>query len=166
VAGESTPEPEPAIDAERLAAEPELKPDPLLAQPQRGVEAAADQDLGQVGIAAILGQPAHIVEILLLGIGADIDMAQLVLADIGNEPSEVVKAVIDDAKRAAGKSRVAAPRLFRGDFQHQHAGAVLARRQCSAGRGIAGADDDDVAVFAPDAFHGLILARPSFSGAE
>ena len=70
--------------------------------------------------------------------------------------------MVDDAERAAGKGRIAAARLFGGDFEHQYARPLLARRQCGAGRGIAGPDDDDVELFAPDRFHGLILRETSF----
>jgi hypothetical protein len=46
-----------------------------------GVALALVNDLAavdQVGVAAVLGQPAHIAEILLLGISAEVDLAQLV----------------------------------------------------------------------------------------
>ncbi len=157
VAGEPAPEFELAVDPERLAAETELEAHAFAAHPHPGLEAAADQDLGHVGVAAVLGQPAHIVEILLLGVGAEIDVPELGLVHVGDEAREVLAAVIDDAERAAGEGRVAGARLFGGDFQHQHAGAVLMRRQGGAGRGIAGPDDDDVELFAPDGFHGSIL---------
>jgi hypothetical protein len=116
-----------------------------------------DQDLGHVRVAAVLGQPAHIVEILLLGVGAEIDVPELGLVHVGDQSREVLAAVIDDAERAAGEGRVAGARLFGGDLQHQHPRPVLARRQGGAGRGIAGPDDDDVELFAPGYFHGSIL---------
>ena len=108
------------------------------------VEALRDQDFGQVGVAAVFGEPADIVVILLVGVGADIDIGQLVVADVGDQPREIVEAVIDDAPGAAGKGRIAAAPVLRRDFQHQHRGAVLLRRQRGAGRRVAGADDDHV----------------------
>src|SRR6202007_2985964 len=74
-----------------------------------------------------------------------------------------VKAVIDDAEGAAGKGGVAGALVFGGDFEHPHPGAVLARRQRRASGGIAGPNDDDVELFAPACFHGLILREASFS---
>ncbi len=159
MAGEPAPEFELAVDPERLPAEAELKTHPLAAHPHPSLEAAADQDLGHVRVAAVLGQPAHIVEILLLGVGAEIDVPELGLVHVGDQAREILAAVIDDAERAAGKRGVSAARLLGGDLQHQHAGTVLARRQGGAGRGIAGADDDDVELFAPGYFHGSILCR-------
>src|SRR5580704_15144587 len=99
MAGEAAPELELAADLERLAAEPQLEAHALLAHPDAGVEALRDQDLGQVGVAAVFGEAPHIVVILLGGVGADIDVLQLVAADVGNQPGEVVEAVIDDPER-------------------------------------------------------------------
>ena len=99
VAGEPAPELEFAVDLERLAAEPELEAHALLAHPHAGLEALGDQDLGQVGVAAVFGQPPDVVVILLLGVGADIDIRELVLADVGDQLRQIVEAVIDDAAR-------------------------------------------------------------------
>ena len=154
MAGEPAPELELAVDPERLAAEPQLKAHALLAHPQPGVKAPRDQNLGQVGVAAVFGQPADIVVILFLGIGADIDIGEFVVADVGDQPGEVVEAVIDDAPGAAGKRRIAAAPVLRRDLQHQHSGAPLARRKCGTGRGIAGPDHDHVELFAAGDVHG------------
>src|SRR5947199_225612 len=59
MAGEPAPELELTVDPKRLAAEPELKAHPFLAHTHRCLEAPPDQDLGQVRVAAILSQPAH-----------------------------------------------------------------------------------------------------------
>ncbi len=144
VAGQPAPELELAVDAKRLPPEPQLEAHPLLAHPHAGLEALRYQDFGQVRVAAVFGKPADIVVILFLGVGADIDIFQLVVADVGNEPREVVEAVIDDAPGAAGKGRIAAAPVLRRDLQHQHRGAVLPGRQRGAGRRVAGPDDDDV----------------------
>src|SRR5205807_3576893 len=77
MAGEPAPEFELAIDLKGLSAEAELKAHPLLAHPHAGVEAAGDQDLGQIRVAAVFGQAADIVVILLGGVGADIDIGEL-----------------------------------------------------------------------------------------
>src|SRR5580658_2889599 len=75
--GEPAPELELAVDLERLAAEPELKPHTLFAHPAAGLEAPGDEDFGEVGVGAPLGEPADIVVILLGGVGADIDVASV-----------------------------------------------------------------------------------------
>jgi hypothetical protein len=161
MAGEAAPEFELAVDPKRLPAEAELEAHALAAHPHPGLETAADQDLGHVRVAAVLGQASHIVEILLLGVGAEIDVAELGLAHVGDQPGEILGAVIDDAERAAGEGGVAGACLLGRDFEHQHPGAVFVRRQGGAGRGVAGADDDDVDGFAPvdSGRHGSILYR-------
>jgi hypothetical protein len=78
-----------------------------------------------------LGQPAHIVEILFFGIGPDIDIAELVVTDVGNEPREVVEAVIDDAERAASKGRVA-PRASSGAISSISTRAPFSRADSAA----------------------------------
>ena len=103
-----------------------------------------DQEFRQIGVAAVFGQPSDIVEILLGGVGADIDVLQFLIVDVGDQLREVVETVIDDPEGAAGKGGIAAAPMLRRDFQLQHRGAVFRRRQRGAGRGIAGADDDDV----------------------
>ena len=144
VAGEPAPELEFSIHLERLAAEAQLKPHAFGAHPLAGLEALGDEDFGEVGVGAVFGQPPDVVVILLGGVGADIDVCELVVAHVGDEGREVVEAVIDDAERAAGKRRIAAGRVLRRDLQHQHRGAVLPRRQGRAGRRIAGPDDDHI----------------------
>src|SRR5579872_1054626 len=144
VACQAAPELEFAVDIERLAVEAELKPDTLFAHPAPGLKAAGDEEFGEVGVGAPFGEAADIVVILLGGIGADIDIAELMLADVGDELRQIVEAVIDDAERPAGKGRVAARRLLRRNLQHQHRGAVFLGAERGAGRRVAGADDDDV----------------------
>ena len=111
-------------------------------------------------VAAILGHPAHVVEIFFLGVGADFDIAKLVVADVGDQPGEVVKAVIDHPKGAAGKAGIAAARLFGGDLEHQHPRTRFARRQCGTGRSVAGPDHDHVELFASRDVHDSLL-RPT-----
>src|SRR5207247_2081230 len=129
MAGEPAPELEFAVNAKCLAAKAQLKAHALLAHPPGGVEASCDQDLAEVGVAAIFGEAPDIIEILLGGVGADIDILQFVIIDVGDQLREVVKAVIDDAEGAAGKGGIAAAPMLRRNFQLQHRGAVFLRRQ-------------------------------------
>src|SRR5205823_8128289 len=96
MAGKPAPELELAVNPERLAPEPQLKAHALLAHPPGRVEASRNQDFAEVGVAAILGEPPDIVEILLGGVRADIDILQFVVVDVRYQLREVVKAVIDD----------------------------------------------------------------------
>ena len=158
MAGQPAPELELAVDLERLAPEPQLKAHALLAHPQPGRVAPGDQDLGQVGVAAVFGEPPDIVVILLLGVGPDIDSGEFVVADVGDEAGQVVEPVIDDAPRPAGKRRIAAAPVLGRNLQHQHRGAALLRRQRRASRRIAGADDDHIML---GDVHPFTLHRPS-----
>src|SRR5205814_6592499 len=81
MAGEPAPELEFAVNAKCLAAKAQLKAHALLAHPPGGVEASCDQDLAEVGVAAIFGEAPDIIEILLGGVGADIDILQFVIID-------------------------------------------------------------------------------------
>src|SRR5204863_3462862 len=103
MASKPAPELELAVDPERLAPEPQLKAHALLAHPPGRVEASRNQDFAEVGVAAIFGEPPDVVEILLGSVGADIDILQFVVVDVGDQLREIVKAVIDDAEGATGK---------------------------------------------------------------
>jgi hypothetical protein len=142
--GEPAPELELAVDAKRLPAKPQLKAHALLAHPPGGLEAFCDQDFAEIGVAAIFGEAPDIVEILLGGVGPDIDILQFVVVNVGDELRQIVEAVIDDAERAARKGGIAAPPVLGRNFELQYRGAVFLGRQRGAGRRIAGADDDDV----------------------
>ena len=73
MAGQTAPELEFAIDLEGLAPEGGLEAHAVAAKPDAGLEAVADQDLGEVGIATVFGEATHVVEILRFGVAAEID---------------------------------------------------------------------------------------------
>ena len=144
VARQAAPELELAVDLEGLAAKRRLKSHTVLAQPQAGLEAIADQHLGQVGIAAVFGQPAHVVEILALACRCRnrcVDRSSSAMSGASRSRSSTLEY---EAKRAAGERRVAAARLLWRRFDHGDRGAGLVRRQCRIGGGIAGADHQDI----------------------
>ena len=62
----------------------------MLAQPKPSVEAVADQHLREIRVAAVLGQPAHVVEILAVGVAAEVDARQIEVGDVGRKPQQVV----------------------------------------------------------------------------
>src|SRR5207237_8662635 len=127
MASKPAPELEFAVNAKSLAAKAQLEAHALLAHPPGRVEASRNQDFAEVGVTAIFGEPPDIVEILLSGVGADIDILQFVVVDVRYQLREVVKAVIDDAEGAAGKGGIAPARGLRRDLQLQHRGAVFRR---------------------------------------
>ena len=118
---------------------------PCLLQPQAGVEAVADQHLGQFGIAAVFGQPAHVVEILALAYSCrsrwSPDRDRQYRAPSCSRSSTVG---ILEAEGAAGECGVAAARLLRCGFDQGDGRARLMRRQRGVGRGVAGADDQHI----------------------
>src|SRR5262249_48910769 len=73
VAGQAAPELKLSIDLECLPTERWLKADTQSAKPQARFITVADQHFSQIRIAPVFGQPAHVIEILLFGIGAEID---------------------------------------------------------------------------------------------
>src|SRR5262249_38857090 len=97
--GEAAPELELALDLERLAAIDRDEAYALAAQPAEGVEASGHQQLDQVGIGAILRHPRHVVEKLLLRIGAEIGGGDFLLCQIRHQRLDVVDAVVNDPHR-------------------------------------------------------------------
>ena len=117
---------------------------PFLLQPPHRVLAARDQQLAEIGIGAIFGHPAHVVEELVPGVGAEIRVGDFILGEIGHQRLEIIDAVIDAAERPGGEPAVAAGLRFRCALEHEHGDAMLGRRERRAERGIAGADHDDI----------------------
>ena len=166
VARKSAPELELSVHLECLPTERRLKPYALLAQPQPGVEAIADQHLGEIWIATIFGQPAHVVEILAFGVAAEVDAAEIEIGDVGCKAQQVIDLGIGEAECAAGERRVAAARVSRRRLDHRDGGSRFVRRQRGVRRGIACADHQDVnlAEFRwchalPPEFSAVTLAR-------
>ena len=90
--GEPAPELELAVDLERLPAVDRREADALAAHPQQRLEALLDQDLGQVGVAAVLRDAPHVVEELLLGVGAEVGARDLLVGQVGHQTAQVVHA--------------------------------------------------------------------------
>ncbi len=143
---ESAPELELAVDLECLAAVDRHEPHALLAHPQQRRVALSDENLGQVGIAPVLRDPAHVVEELVRGIGAEVGARDLFLGEIGHELAQVLHAVIDHTHRACREACVAACLVLPRAFQHEHTLAGFPCRQRGAERGVTGPDDDDVVL--------------------
>ena len=166
VACKAAPELEFPVHLECLPTERRLKPHALSAQPKTSIEAVADQHLGEIGVAAILGQPPHVVEILAFGVAAEVDAAEVEVGDVGCKAQQVIDLGIGEAERTAGERRVAAARLSWRRLDHGDGGTCLLRRQRRVPRRIAGADHQDVNVTQfrrchapPPEFSAAILAR-------
>ena len=151
------PEHELALMLEGLPRIHRREADALRAHPQQRLLALRDQQLGHVRVAAVVGQPAEIVVILVLRVGAEIRGRQLLLGQVA-EFQQVIDAVIDKAQRACRIARVAAALVERRRFEHEHPRAALARRQRRAHPGIPRPDHDDI-IFARDRH--LRSLRPS-----
>src|SRR5262245_14432893 len=144
--GEAAPELELALDLERLAAIDRDEAHVLGAQPAEGVAASGHQQLDQVGIGAILRHPRHVVEKLLLRIGAEIGGGDFLLRQIRHQRLDVFDAVVNDPHRSRGEPAVAAGFLLGRCLQHQHRRALFARRQRRAKGRVAAAHDDDISL--------------------
>ena len=137
------PEHELAVVLEGLARVHRRKADALAAHPQQRFLAFGDQQLGHVGIAAVIGQPAEIVIIFVGGVGAEIAGRDLGLGEVA-QLQQIIDAIVDKAQCPGGVAAVAAALVKRRRLQHQHPRAFAPRRQCRAHAGIPGADDNDV----------------------
>jgi len=105
--------------------------------------ALGDQQLGHVGIAAIIGQPPEVVVIFVGRVGAEITGRELGLAELA-ELQEVVDAIIDKTQCSSGIAAVAAALVEGCRFEDQNPGTLPAGGECGAHPGIARADDDDI----------------------
>ena len=101
--------------------------------------------LAQLGVGAVLGDAAHVVEELLLGVGAEIGVLDLLVGQVGHQPPEVLDAVVDAAEGAGGEAAVAAGFGLRRPLEHEHRDLALGRGERRAEGGVAGADHHDIA---------------------
>src|SRR5262249_7724888 len=137
--GEPAPELELAADLERLPTVDRHETHALTTQPLQRRVAPPHQELDEIGIAAMLGDARHVVEILVLGVGAEVRGALLLLGKIGNELDEIVDGPIGDTDRAGRERRVSAALGERRALEHGDARARFARGERRTQRGIAGA---------------------------
>src|SRR5439155_611021 len=101
-------------------------------------------DLGEIGIATVLGDARHVVEKLLLGIGAEVGARDFLFRKVRDQPLEVVYAAVGDAQQAGGEARIAASFFLGSSFQNQDSIAVLPGCEGRAKGRVAAADHDDV----------------------
>ena len=144
-AGEAAPELELAVDLESLASVRRLEFHALLAHPHHRFEAAADEDFAQVRIGAVVGDAAHVVEVLVFGIRAVVADLAFFVGDVV-QLSEIVRTVEHDAHGAGGVAAVAAAVVDRCRFEDDHLGAGFARRERRTACCIACANYDYVRI--------------------
>ena len=103
-----------------------------------------DQNLAQIGIGAIFGDAAHVVEEFLLGVGTEVGLGDLLIGQVRHQRAQILDAIVDAAEGAGGEAAIAAGFVLRRALQHQHRHALLGGRQRRAKRRIAGADDNHI----------------------
>lgn len=145
-ARQSAPELVSAVHFHGLAPVARLEAHALLAHPLERRVTVVDERLDEIGITAVLREPADIFEIVLPQVLAEIRARDLLARQIGNDLEQVFDAAIRGAHLPRRITRIAARVLRVGGFQHDHLRAVLPRRERRGHGRIAGADDDYVII--------------------
>src|SRR5256712_9488402 len=143
--GEAAEEFPAAADLAGLAPVDRNETRPLTTEPDHGVEAPRDEQLDEGGIGAVLGQAKEVVEVLRARVGAEVSAGDLLVGEVGDLP-EVVDPVEGEAHDAAGEPAVATRLRFRGTFENDYAGAVLACGQGATERSVASSHHDHVVL--------------------
>ena len=145
---QAAPELELAVHLEGLPAPDRLEAHALAAQPLHGLEGAAHQDLAQLGMGAVAGDAEHVVEELVLGVGAEVALRHLGIRQVGHDLAQILDTVIGEADGAGGEAGVAAGLVLGRALQHHHPRALLLGRERGAEGGVAAAHHDDVELVA------------------
>jgi hypothetical protein len=105
-----------------------------------------DQKLRQLRHRLAPGDPHQIGVEIVLGVGIEIDLVELIIGNLRQKRLFVFKTVMGVAELGARtEPGIAAPLLLRRLFQHHHLGAGAMRRICRRLRRVAEADDHHVA---------------------
>ena len=156
VAGEPAPESEASAHLEGLPAERGLEAHAVALQPEARIVAIVDEDVGELRVAAELGEPAHVLEIAIGRVAPEIDAGEVEIGDVGREPDQVLDVGIDEAEGPSGEGRVPRARVGRCGLHHQHARPRGTGGECGIGGGIARADDDDIGARGLGWVHGVL----------
>src|SRR6185295_4009619 len=143
---EAAPELELAADLERLPAPRRSEAHAALSHPLRGRQALLDEDFGEVRIAAVLGDPRHVVEELLFGIGAEVGVGDFLRREVRDQRLEIVRPAVGEAEQSRGEARVAARFVLGGALQDEDLLLVLGRGKRRAQRCVPSAHYDDVVL--------------------
>ena len=128
----------------------------MLHDPRDGVVRAPDEQLGELGIRAAVGDAEQVLPEKVARIRDDVlEKATNLPLGVGNERPQVLDGREREAEESPAVVRVAAAQRDGRLLQHEDArGALLARGDGRSKRGVAGADDDDIVLG-----HGRTLPR-------
>ena len=105
---EAAPELEAAVHLESLAAPNRLEADALAAHPLEGRQAAGDQDLHQLRVGTVVGDPDHVVEEAGLVVAPEVGLGHLLIAQVRHQRAQRGDAVVGDPHGSGGETGVAA----------------------------------------------------------
>jgi hypothetical protein len=137
---QAAPELEAAVHLEGLAAVARLEAHALVPHPAESRAALLHQKLDQIGIAAVLGDPPHVVVVLLGAVTAEVGAGDLCFAQFRHELAQVIDPVEGDPHGACRETAVAACLVFRRPLQDQHRGTAFPGREGGTEGGVAAAD--------------------------
>ena len=127
-----------AVNLKRLATINGHEANALLAHPEHGFFAAADQGFAHERISAETCDPKHIVIELLFGVGTEIGFSEQLIRQIGHQFFDVIGATKSKPNDAGGKPAVAAILFFRRALEHENFRALLngsmGRTKCGISR--------------------------------
>ena len=110
-AGEAAPESDLAADVEGVR-ERRLEADAVLAQPQHGRIRLLDQNLAEVWVRAIVRRPAHVVEVVFLGVCAEFEAGHFFIGQVRHQLPQIVDSAERKTEAAAREPAVAAADLL------------------------------------------------------
>ena len=113
-------------------------------EPVHRVGAVGHQRLSQVGIDVVLGDAAEVVEIFFRRVFAEIRPRDIGVAEIGDNPLDVLHAMMDHPETAAGEVGISAALGFGCTLDQCDLGALLGSGESSAKRSITAAHNDDI----------------------
>ena len=144
---EAAPEAELAADAVGLPAVEQHPADAQgLAHPGHGGPGAIDESVDEPGVGPTAGHADEVAPHCLHGVRAEVDLGELPLAQVGDQPGDVVDPGVRKAEGAAAEVGVAAALLPRRLLQHDRPGSRLPGREGRAERGVPRAHDDDIGI--------------------
>ena len=144
---EAAPEAELAADAVGLPAVEQHPADAQgLAHPGHGGPGAIDESVDEPGVGPTAGHADEVAPHCLHRVRAEVDLGELPLAQVGDQPGDVVDPGVRKAEGAAAEVGVAAALLPRRLLQHDRPGSRLPGREGRAERGVPRAHDDDIGI--------------------
>ena len=128
----------------RLTAVTRLKLDALFAQPDSGVEAAANEDFAQVRVSLLLRDARHVIKVGVCRVGTVVVRFLFVFGQLGNDLCQLIHVIEHHAHQATSVATVAAAIVDGRCFQHDDICALFTRGECCAGGGVTRANDDNI----------------------